>query len=139
MTNTQQQLGFWKLAAEQPDHIAVIEPSGRKVTAGELLASCNQVVHGLRALGLKHGDTIAVALKNGLAMLEIYLAATQAGWYLTPINSHLTASEIAYIVGDCDAKAFICCDATAEACRKAADELKFPDNARFSTAGTPGF
>ena len=31
-------------------------------------------------------------------MLELYLAATQAGLYITPINSHLAAPEIAYIV-----------------------------------------
>ena len=33
-------------------------------------------------------------------MIELYLAATQAGFFLTPINHHLTAPEIAYIVGD---------------------------------------
>ena len=85
-------LGFWKLAQEAPDAIAVIDPLGRELTAGSLLGAANQVVHGLRALGLKRGDTIAVALKNEVAMLELYLAATQAGLYITPINSHLTAS-----------------------------------------------
>ena len=68
-------LGFWKLAQEEPQHIAIVEAaSGREITAGELLAGCNQVVHGLRALGLKRGDTIAAALKNESAVLELYLA-----------------------------------------------------------------
>ena len=43
------------------------------------------------------------------------LAATQAGWYITPINSHLTGPEVAYIVEDCDAKALFCSARTAEA------------------------
>jgi long-chain acyl-CoA synthetase len=131
--------GFWKLAQEEPSHLAVVEPDGREITAGELLRATNQVVHGLRALGLKHGDTIAVMLTNEVAMLEVYLAATQAGWYITPINSHLTAPEIAYIVEDCDAKALFCSARTAEACRLAAETMKFPENARFATVPVPGF
>jgi long-chain acyl-CoA synthetase len=134
-------LGFWKLAQEEPQHIAIVEAaSGREITAGELLAGCNQVVHGLRALGLERGDTIAAALKNESAVLELYLAATQAGLYFTPINSHLTTSEIAHILADSDAKAFFCCDATGEASAKAAAEVSFPENARFATTGkVPGF
>src|SRR2546430_5460487 len=94
--------GFWKLAQEDPSHPALIDVEGRIITAGELLRGANQVVHGLRALGMKPGDTLAVVMKNEAALLEVYLAATQAGLYLTPINSHLAAPEIAYIAGDCD-------------------------------------
>ncbi len=126
--------GFWKLAAEDPTHVAVIEADGRKITAGELLRASNQVVHGLRALGLKHGDTIAAMLTNEGAMLEVYMAAAQAGWYVTPINSHLTAPEVAYIVQDSEAKAIFCSERTTEAGFKAAETLGFPENARFSTA-----
>src|SRR5687767_15268411 len=39
--------------------------------------------------------------------VEVYLAVMQAGWYLVPINYHLTAPEIAYILQDSEAKAFI--------------------------------
>src|SRR5438445_339173 len=94
--------GFWKLAEEDPDHVAVIEPGGKRVTAGELLRAANRVVHGLRSLGLRPGDTFAAMVTNELAMLELYLAATQAGWYITPVNSHLAAPEVAYIVEDSD-------------------------------------
>ncbi len=48
-------------------------PDGRTVTRGELLARANQLVHGLRALGLTAGDTVAVVLPNGLPMVELYL------------------------------------------------------------------
>jgi long-chain acyl-CoA synthetase len=130
---------FWKLAAEDPSHVAVVDADGRSITAGELLEGANRAVHGLRALGLSRGDAIAVCLKNELAMLELYLAATQAGWYLTPINSHLAAPEIAYIVADCDAKAFFACERTGEACQRAADELGFPAERRFATGAVRGF
>ena len=131
--------GFWKLAQEEPSHLAVVEPDGREISAGELLANANKVVHGLRALGLKPGDTIAAMLTNEVAMLELYLAATQAGWYITPINSHLTGHEVAYIVKDCDAKAIFCSARTTEACRLAADATDFPENARFATVPTKDF
>jgi long-chain acyl-CoA synthetase len=131
--------GFWKVAQDDPSHIAVVTPEGREVTAAELLAGANQVVHGLRALGLGPGDTFAAMLTNDVAMLEVYLAATQAGWYVTPINSHLTGPEVAYILQDCDAKALFCSPRTVEAGRIAADSINFPENARFATTEARGF
>ncbi len=125
--------GFWKLASEDPKHVAVIDPSGRAVTAGELLAGANQVVHGLRALGVKPGDAIAAMLTNEVAMLEVYLAATQAGIYITPINSHLTAHEVAYILGDCEAKAVFASERTEAAMLQAIEMQSMPKSIAFST------
>ena len=131
--------GFWKIAQDDPAHVALIEPDGRRHTAGELLAEANRVVHGLRALGLKHGDTFAAMLTNEAAMLQVYLAATQAGFYITPINSHLTAPEVAYILQDCDAKGLFCSARTVDVGRQAATTIGFPENARFSTVPAEGF
>ncbi len=132
-------LAFWSHAQENPQHVALIEPDGNSVTAGELLASANQVVHGLRALGLKRGDTIAVMLGNERAMLELYLAATQAGLYITPINSNLAPPEVAYIVTDCDAKALFCSANTAVICRRALEEATLDRQACFCTGAAEGF
>jgi long-chain acyl-CoA synthetase len=99
-------LGFWRLAAKDPGWIAAVDPDGTAHTAGELLARCNRLVHALRGLGLQDGDGICGLLPNGTDALVVYLAALQAGWYYTPINWHLTASEIGYIVADSEAKAF---------------------------------
>ena len=131
--------GFWKLAQKNPERVALIELNGRSLTAGELLAASNQLVHGLRALGLKQGDVIAAVLPNSVEMIEIYLAAGQAGWYLVPINNHLTATEIAYIVADSDSKAFFADEKFADRCAAAAVEIGFPENARFAHGSVPGF
>jgi long-chain acyl-CoA synthetase len=131
--------GFWNLAQKDPAHIALVEPDGRRVTAGELLAASNKLVHGLRALGLKSGDCIATVLPNGAPMIELYLAAGQMGLYLTPINNHLTAAEIAYIVQDAEAKALVGAERFAEACTAAAEEIHFPKSARFAIGRVPGF
>jgi long-chain acyl-CoA synthetase len=132
-------LGFWSLAQEDPSHLALVDADGREYTAGTLLASANRLVHGLRALGLRKGDCVATVLPNGVAMIEAYLAAAQAGWYLTPINHHLTASEIAYIVQDSQARALIAAEPFAAACRGAVDEIGFPAAARFAVGRIEGF
>ncbi|HEY6557724.1 MAG TPA: acyl-CoA synthetase [Polyangiaceae bacterium] len=133
------ELGFWKFAEQQPSALAVVEPNGREVLAGELLASANQLVHGLRALGLRKGDVVAVALPNCVEMLEVFMAAAQAGWYVAPLNWHLTAKEIAYILQDSEAKAFIASERFGEPCSEAAQALDFPKNARFCVGPITGF
>ncbi|TMR95026.1 acyl-CoA synthetase [Nonomuraea basaltis] len=99
-------LGFWRLAQADPEWIAVVDPDGTQHRAGDLLARSNRLVHGLRDLGLKPGDGICGLVPNGADGLVLYLAALQAGWYYTPINWHLAAPEIAYILSDSEAKAF---------------------------------
>jgi long-chain acyl-CoA synthetase len=131
-------LGFWKLAQDDPARVAVIEPDGREISAGALLGAANQVVHALRARGLQRGDTLAAVLGNEVAMLELFLAAWQAGLYLTPINGHLTGPEIAYILEDCEAKVVVCDERSAEATRRAVAAVGFPGDACFATGDVPG-
>jgi len=132
-------LGFWALAQADPHHLALVTPDGEEVSAGELLASSNQLVHGLRAAGMGPGDVVAVLLPNGREFIELYLACLQAGWYLVPINHHLVGPEIAYIVGDSEAKVFVAHARFAEAAHAAAEELGFPESHRFSIGDIPGF
>ena len=134
------QLGFWAIAQADPDRVAFVDPDEREITAGDLLASCNQVVHGLRALGMQPGDVVAMLLPNSVEVFELYLAVLQAGFYLVPINWHLVGPEIAYIVNDCDAKAFVAHARFADHARAAADEIDFPAVGRFAVGGEiPGF
>lgn len=133
------QLGFWTTATAHPDRLAVVEPDGREHTAGDVLARANRLVHGLRALGLQPGDCVAMALPNGVEALELFMAAAQAGWYLTPVNWHLTAPEIAYILRDSEARAFVAHARVADACREAADAAGVPAPARFAVGSVPGF
>jgi len=133
-------LGFWNFAQKDPSKLALVCPEeGAEVSRGELLASCNRLVHGLRSLGLEKGDCVAAVIPNGRAMVELYLATCQAGWYLSPINHHLTAPEIAYIVGDSEAKAFVGGERFGPSCAVAMDELDFPKEARFAVGEIEGF
>jgi len=132
-------MSFWNYAAEDTSYLALVEPDGTEHKAGELLSAANRLVHGLRAHGLEHGDVVATLLPNGAPLIELYLAAAQAGWYLTPINYHLTAPEVAYIISDCGAKAFVADSEFAEVARAAADEAGTPAAARFAAGEIEGF
>jgi len=133
------ELGFFRQAAAEPDRIAMVGPDGTEVSAGALAARANQVAHGLRALGLEKGDTVAVVVPNGIEMMELVLGAQQIGLYMTPINHHLVGPEIAYIVNDSDAKVLVGHDRFADALVAAGDEIKLDTDRRFAIGSIPGW
>jgi long-chain acyl-CoA synthetase len=132
-------LGFWALAHEEPEHLALVGPDGTEFTSAQLLGRANQVVHGLRSLDLQPGDVVATLLPNGVEMFELYLAALQAGWRLVPINHHLIAPEVAYIIKDSEAKVFVADARFADVARDAADESALPAAARLGVGDISGF
>ena len=72
-------------------------------------------------------------------MFELYLAALQAGWYLVPINHHLIGPEVAYILKDSDAKAFVAHERFTEVARGAAEEAGLPSSRSFAVGEITGF
>ena len=132
-------LGFWKLAQASPDRLALIDPQERQWSRGELFAEANRVAHGLRSLGLEQGDCVALVMENCAEFFQINLAIAQIGLYMTPINNHLTAPEIAYIVKDSGAKVFCGSQKFAEACRAAREEIDFPSERSFALGDVEGF
>jgi long-chain acyl-CoA synthetase len=132
-------LGFWRVAEANPGHLALVGPDGTERTAGELLAASHRAANGLRALGLEAGDTVAVLMPNSVELIELYLGALEIGLYFTPINWHLVGPEVAYILGDSDAKVFVADERFAEVATAAADETQFPADARFAVGEVEGF
>jgi long-chain acyl-CoA synthetase len=129
---------FWIAAEQEPDRIALILPDGREVRAGELAARVNRLVHGLRARGLGAGSVVAVLQPNGAPLVELLLAAMQAGWHYTPINVHLRPGEAAHILRDSRADAFFGHARYAELCAAAAEEAGVPHARRFAEGEVPG-
>ena len=114
-------------------------PGGEQMSFGELLAGANRVVHGLRGLGLREGDCVAMALPNSVHVLELFMAVAQAGMYLVPVNWHLTAPEMAYILRDSGTKVFIAAESLAEACIEAARLADLPPERCFCVGRVAGF
>lgn len=138
MTSTEQ-LGLWNIAAAAPERIAVVDPSGREIGYGELAGQADRIARGLQAKGLRPGDVLVSMVHNSAEALAVYFAAYQAGLYIVAVNWHLTGPEVAYILGDSEAKVFIADERFAEAARIAADEANVPAAARYSVGTVAGF
>ena len=131
--------GFWAQATTDPDRTVLIAPDGEQWTAGRLHAAANRLVHGLRAAGLERGDAFAVVLPNGIEFFTAYLAASQAGFYLVPVNHHFVGPEIGWIVADSGAKVLISHERFADPARHAADEAGLPATHRYAVGAVEGF
>ncbi len=95
-------------ARENPEHIAhIMASSGEFVTYGELDRRSSCLAQVFRENGIKLGHHIALFMENDIRYLEVCWAAMRSGLYLTPINSHLSATEVAYILDDCDAEGLV--------------------------------
>jgi acyl-CoA synthetase (AMP-forming)/AMP-acid ligase II len=95
-------------ARERPDHPAIVMAgSGETLTYRELDERSNQLAQLWHERGLRRGDHVAILLPNHLRYLEVVWAALRSGLYYTPVNWHLTAPEVAYIVGDCGARSVV--------------------------------
>ena len=106
-----------------PSHFARIQPdkvayrmarSGETLTYAQLDKLSNQGAQAFRSLGVSMGDNIAFLFENRLDFVALTWAAQRSGVFYTPISHHLTASEIAYIVRDCEAKVVVISDTFAQ-------------------------
>jgi long-chain acyl-CoA synthetase len=132
-------IGLWNIAAGAPDRLAVVEPDGGTVSYAGLAARADQYGRGLQALGLRPGDCVAGMLPNSTEALALFFAAIQTGLYVVPVNWHLAAAEVAYILADSGAAAFVAHERFAAVAAEAAETAGIKDNARFAVGEVPGF
>ena len=132
--------GFWVAAGEEPDRVALIDADERAWTAGELLADANRLVHALRASGVQPFEPVATLTRNSAELFQTLLAIFQGGWQYVPLNAHLTAPEVGYILGDSGASALVADAAFADVAREAAETAGVPAGGRIAVGGAiPGF
>ncbi len=81
--------------------------SGEVQTFAELDAAANRLSHVLRDAGIQAGDHVAICMENNPSFLEVLWGCHYAGVVYTAASSRLTSDELAYIMNDCGAKAFI--------------------------------
>lgn len=98
-------------ASIHPDKIAVRMTEGPSLTYRQLDEDANRVAHWLQALGLPQGACIALLLENRIETFALWWGARRAGLYYVPISTHLTASEVAYLLQDSGAQGLITSDA----------------------------
>jgi long-chain acyl-CoA synthetase len=109
------------LGANKP--AVILHPSGTVVTFDELEARANRLAHFFRSAGLVEGDAVAILMENNEHIHAVMWAARRSGLYYVPINTHLTASEAAYIVDNSAAKAIVGSAALRKTCENLAEHL----------------
>src|SRR5689334_14851420 len=111
-------------AATTPDKPAVIMAgTGEVLTYAQLDAAANQLSHVFRSAGLQPGDHVALCLENHPRFLAVIWGAHYAGLYYTAMSSRLTTEEMAYIVDDCGAQAFVTSIHKAEQAAELVDQM----------------
>lgn len=102
-----------KLAAERPQEVAVRDEH-KALGWGELDELLNRVTNGLLAFDLGPDRRIAVFAENAVETAAANLGGLMAGASVVPVNFHLTADEVAYILGDAGVRVLFVDAATAE-------------------------
>ncbi|MDT4920408.1 MAG: long-chain acyl-CoA synthetase [Pseudonocardiales bacterium] len=108
-------------AASDPDGRALATPA-HALTWAELASTTDAAARALAALDLGAHRRVAVMAQNSVDTVLGYLAALHAGLSVVPVSFHLTAREVAYILGDSGAAAVLC-DANSRAAAAEAAQL----------------
>lgn len=113
-TARNQGLGSWtaRRARRSPDRIALVHqgPDGRPVrqSYARLHARTRAIAAALRERhGVRPGDRVAYLGPNHPAFLETLFATGRLGAVFVPLNTRLTAPEIAYQLADCGARVLV--------------------------------
>jgi long-chain acyl-CoA synthetase len=80
----------------------------RRIGYDEIQARIARAATGLRALGVRDGKPVGMMLRNDFALFEVVAASAALGSPVVPINWHLKAEEVAYILSDSGADILVC-------------------------------
>lgn len=94
------------LAAEDAGRAALVH-AGRTLTFAEVSDRADRVAVGLLAAGLVPGDRIGLLLPNGPEHAELLIGCARAGLVAVPLNWRLSPEELAGVVADAGARAFV--------------------------------
>ncbi|MQY31850.1 AMP-binding protein [Nocardia aurantia] len=113
-----------KYAVERADQPCfIMAGTGETVTYAEFEARTNRLAHVLREAGLGFRDHYTVFMENNARYLEACGAGERTGLYCTAANSHLTATELAYILENSESRALIASAATLPVAAAAAAQV----------------
>ncbi|MGZ8230553.1 MAG: AMP-binding protein [Burkholderiales bacterium] len=77
---------------------------GRRLSYGELAEQVTAMARGLRALGVRRGDHVAVCMGNNLEWVVFFYAAAEIGAVTVPVNTRFKSDELAYCLRQADVK-----------------------------------
>ncbi|WP_445488785.1 long-chain-fatty-acid--CoA ligase [Rhodopseudomonas sp. RCAM05734] len=98
--------GLRRVLQTNPLGIATVD-GGRRRSWRDVGDRVARLAGGLKGLGLKPGDRVAVLMLNSDRYLELYLGVAWAGAVIVPTNVRWSAAEIADSLVDCRASALV--------------------------------
>ena len=101
------------IAAERPSEIALRDPR-QALTWLEVDDQLNRAANAIRSAELGPERRIAVFAENGVETAIANLGGLIGGASVVPVNFHLTAEEVAYILSDSDSRMLFVGPETAE-------------------------
>src|ERR1700682_1497912 len=70
----------------------------RKRTHAEVADRAARIAGGLQRLGVKPGDSVCILMRNDIAFIEAAYAVMRLGAYAVPVNRHLKADVVDYVL-----------------------------------------
>ena len=98
-----------RTAARYPDHDALVF-FGRRTTYRALDEAVDRLATGLRRLGLRDGERVALLMANCPTLVRCFYGVWRAGGVVVPVNPRSTATELARQVDDSGASIAIVLD-----------------------------
>lgn len=95
------------IARRDPARAAIITTSGESMTYAELERNVDALAATFAQAGLEAGDVVALLCRNRPEWMVTYEAALRAGVILLPVNWHLEADDVQYVLSDSGAKALV--------------------------------
>jgi long-chain acyl-CoA synthetase len=93
-------------AGRHHDRTALITAT-RRLSYGELDDAATRFAAGLRVHGITAGDRVTLYSPNRWEWVAAYHGVLKAGAVVNPVNTMLTPAEVAFVVGDCGARALV--------------------------------
>lgn len=100
-------------AASYPDRTAIVFGDTR-LSYAQVDGVANMVANLLVSRGIQPGDKVALSCPNLPYFTLVYFGILKAGATVVPLNVLLKGREVAYHLGDSDAKAYFCFQGTPE-------------------------
>ena len=117
-------------ARQYPDHV-VFQFRDDPITLGELNESINKAANGFLALGVKHGDKVALMLPNCAEFLYAWFGLNKIGAVEVPINVALKGAGLAYQIDQSDSVVLVADTEYVDRLEGVVEELKTVNHVVF--------
>ncbi|HLJ62203.1 MAG TPA: long-chain-fatty-acid--CoA ligase [bacterium] len=110
-------LQFFRRAADVYGSRTAVVDGAARLTYREFAARCARLAEGLRTVGLRPGDRVAVLALNSHRTLECYYSVPLAGGVLVPLNTRLRVDDYRYILSHAGVRLLLVDPALADSAR----------------------